>query len=82
MRRDGKIISCTRYPSDCKGRILAGEIEDKSTPKMQRSVVTKWVDLDSMNSLGLTSGVKKVRSVFPFHVYQRFLAAYDVFASA
>lgn len=44
--------------------LSTGEIEDKSTPKMQRSVVTKWVDLDSMNSLGLTSGVKKVYEMF------------------
>ena len=41
--------------------IFAEEVEGKSTAKMLSSVVSKWVDLDSMNNLGLTSGVKKVR---------------------
>lgn len=44
---------------------------------MRSSVVTKWVDLDSMNGLGLTSGVKKVCPVSS-HSRQRFYAAYDI----
>ncbi|KAG0563419.1 hypothetical protein KC19_8G029700 [Ceratodon purpureus] len=39
-------------------------VEDKNAPRMQSSVVSKWVDLDSMNNLGLTTGVKKVYKMF------------------
>jgi hypothetical protein len=42
----------------------ADEVEGRSAPRMRSSVVTKWVGLDSMSSLGLTSGVKKVRALW------------------
>jgi len=47
---------------------------------MRSSVVTKWVDFDSMKSLGLTSGVKKV-CLFLLIVgdlVQTFYADYDL----